>query len=256
MSINANQAPVVGKTHPDETTIRHQLSDAAKSYDWEKVIAILEARPELINVTRPGGTALYTPLHQAANGGTSLAIIERLLELGAHPKLRTAKAETALEIATRKGHHNIAQLLRQKLEKVEDSSSRYFPPEISTAQTVCALRFQGYKYAKSVTPSSGKTLQKLIAPVVENLVLHRSDSDNFAAFFGLQRYLHKWGGECLAKQSKEHRAYDYLFLHLYTREPAAPFRVAEYCDQWQNSYAHQAEEIAATIRGNLVRANR
>ena len=243
--------PASQKAH-DETTTRDQLAAAAKAYAWEKAITILEAHPELINVTRPGGKSLYTPLHQAANGNAPPAIIEQLLALGAQPKLRTAKNETALDIARRKSHHTIAQLLSQKLEKVEHDPSLYLPIEVSTAQTVCALRFQGYEYAESVKSSFNEVIKNLVLPIVENLVLHRLDSDNFAAFFGLQRYLHKWGGEQLTKQSKEHRAYDYLFLHLYTREPSATFCTAEYCERWQSVYAHQAEEIAGIVRRNLV----
>ena len=51
---------------------------------------------------------------------------------------------------------------------------------------------------------------------MKSLTLHVKQEDNLAAFFALQRFLHKWGGEHLTKYADEHIAYDFLFLHLYT----------------------------------------
>ncbi|MBF2073005.1 MAG: hypothetical protein IGS50_04475 [Synechococcales cyanobacterium C42_A2020_086] len=83
--------------------------------------------------------------------------------------------------------------------------------------------------------------------------LHSSNNDNFAALFGLQRFLHKWGGEYLTKYSKEHIAYDFLFLHLYSCEPPEPFRHNEYCLQWQENFLPKVENIAATVRKSFRR---
>ena len=49
--------------------VRQNLADSAKNYDWPRVMAILSEHQELINTTRPGGSSLYAPLHQAAHGG-------------------------------------------------------------------------------------------------------------------------------------------------------------------------------------------
>jgi hypothetical protein len=39
----------------DEVAIRHQFADAAKEYNWEKTLEILNTRSDLINVTTPLG---------------------------------------------------------------------------------------------------------------------------------------------------------------------------------------------------------
>lgn len=83
--------------------------------------------------------------------------------------------------------------------------------------------------------------------------MHSSNNDNFAAFFGLQRFLHKWRGEYLTKYSEEHIAYDFLFLHLYSCEPPEPFRQSEYCHQWQVDFLPRAESLAATVRKSFRR---
>ncbi len=53
----------------DAAAIRQQLADAAKSYNWDAVLALLARQGDLINCTRLGGRSLYTVLHQAAHGG-------------------------------------------------------------------------------------------------------------------------------------------------------------------------------------------
>src|SRR5688572_28631433 len=84
--------------------LRQRLADAAKAYDWPQVFALLTESEDLVNVTRPGGSSWYTPLHQAAHGGAPTEVVERLLVLGAWRTLRTANGERALEIARRQGH--------------------------------------------------------------------------------------------------------------------------------------------------------
>jgi len=125
------------------------------------------------------------------------------------------------------------------------------------AQNVCALRFLGYEYEIAVGISSqaitGAGLSKLIQPVVESLLLHESDNDNFAAFFGLQRYLGKWGGDHLTKYAEEHLAFDFLFLHLYLKEPQAQFSNHEFCREWEAKYRPISESIAAVVRKSFVR---
>jgi hypothetical protein len=70
--------------------IRHELADAAKMYNWQLTLDILKTNVKLINSTRPDGKALYTPLHQAAHGGTSVEIVQQLLAMGAWRTLRNA----------------------------------------------------------------------------------------------------------------------------------------------------------------------
>ena len=129
--------------------------------------------------------------------------------------------------------------------------------EITKAQTVCALRFQGYEYEEAagiaVDGVTGGGLSRLIDPVVETLNLHTVHEGNFAAFFGLQRYLFKWGGEYLAKDSKEHIAFDFLFLHLYRLNVPARFSNEEYVSQWNRKFMASAEVLAGELRGSYRR---
>jgi hypothetical protein len=45
----------------DSVRVRQGLADAAKNYDWPRVIAILSEHQELVNTPRPGGSSLYAP---------------------------------------------------------------------------------------------------------------------------------------------------------------------------------------------------
>lgn len=246
-----------GKLGRNRTEIRHQLADAAKTYKWQKVLELLNTHPDLINSTRPGGESLYTPLHQAAHGNAPPEVIQQLLDLGASLIINNIEDERPVDIAKRKGHQHLIQLLNPDQEESEHVSILYFPSEVTEAQSICALRFQGYEYECSIntaaSEATGGYLAELIKPVVEELTLHNSNNDNFAALFGLQRFLHKWGGEYLTKYSKEHIAYDFLFLHLYSCEPPELFRHNEYCLQWQEDFLPKVENIAATVRKSFRR---
>lgn len=95
----------------DEVVIRHALADAAKQYNWKKTFEILDKRPDLLNVTRPDGRSLYSPLHQSAHGNAPVEVVQKMLDMGAWRTLRNADDERAVDIAKRKGHHCLVQLL-------------------------------------------------------------------------------------------------------------------------------------------------
>ncbi len=100
---------------PDEARVRHELADAAKRYDWKAVLGIIRSHPVLINVARPGSSSLYAPLHQAAHGDAPPKVIEAMLEAGAWRMLRDARGERATDIARRKGHRGLVDLLEPKV---------------------------------------------------------------------------------------------------------------------------------------------
>ncbi|WAL60006.1 ankyrin repeat domain-containing protein [Thermocoleostomius sinensis] len=95
----------------DEVVIRHALADAAKQYNWKKTLEILDERPDLINVTRPDGQSLYTPLHQAAHGNAPVEVVQKMVGMGAWRTLRNIADERAVDIAKRKGYQGLIQLL-------------------------------------------------------------------------------------------------------------------------------------------------
>ena len=77
------------------------VSELAFSGEWESLLPILRAKPDLVNhAKQPKG---YTPLHQAAWHGASPGVIHELLMLGANPALTTcSKSQTPQEIAAEK----------------------------------------------------------------------------------------------------------------------------------------------------------
>jgi hypothetical protein len=101
----------------DAVRLRQRLAAAAKDYDWPRVLAILSEHPELINVTRPGGSSLYAPLHQAAHGGAPVEIAQRLISLGAWRTLQNARGERPVDIAERRGNSHLLGILAPDLKR-------------------------------------------------------------------------------------------------------------------------------------------
>lgn len=90
---------------------RQDLANYARDYDWNKVLQLVVARPELINTTRPGGHSLFAPLHQAAHGGADLEVIQQLIDLGGWRTLRNAEGERPFDIAKHKRHAHLLEIL-------------------------------------------------------------------------------------------------------------------------------------------------
>lgn len=96
----------------DHAARRHALADAAKGYDWMKVLSLIEADPSLVNTTRPDGQSLYAPLHQAAHGNAPQDVCETLIRLGAWRTLENARGERAVDVAERLGHDRLMAILQ------------------------------------------------------------------------------------------------------------------------------------------------
>lgn len=101
----------------EANVVRQQLADAAKVYDWTTVLSILSENPHLINCTRPDGPSGFTVLHQAAHGGASADVIQQLIDLGAWRSLRTTEGERAVDIAQRRKHHQLVDLLTPQIQR-------------------------------------------------------------------------------------------------------------------------------------------
>jgi hypothetical protein len=100
----------------DAANTRIALADAAKSYKWSTVFELLSKYGDFVNSCRPGGKSLYAPLHQAAYAGAPADIVHRLLELGAWRTLQNARGERAVDVAERKGHHQLRETLEPVLK--------------------------------------------------------------------------------------------------------------------------------------------
>ena len=95
-----------------ETEIaRNALADAARTHQWGSVLAILREHPDWVNASRPGGSSLFAPLHQAAYGAAPIEVVEALLELGAFRTLRNARGERPVDVADRRDHRHLCQAL-------------------------------------------------------------------------------------------------------------------------------------------------
>ena len=105
-----------GMTQPEtinESSLqsRIELADAAKAGDWTKVLTVLESDSSLINVCRPGGKSLFAPIHQAAYCGAPESVVQRLIDAGAWRTLQNSRGERAVDVAQRRGHAHLFQLL-------------------------------------------------------------------------------------------------------------------------------------------------
>lgn len=77
-----------------------------------------DRRPEIVklliargaHVDGRGSPTAHTPLHEAAFNG-DLPLVRLLLDRGADRALRTGEGETALDVAVKQGHHDVACLL-------------------------------------------------------------------------------------------------------------------------------------------------
>ena len=93
----------------------NKLADAARSGDWATVMQVLDGEWKwlAVNQWRPGGTAWFTVLHQAAWHGAPKSVVADLLERGALRSLRDAKGRTAFDVAVEHDHEGrLGELLQ------------------------------------------------------------------------------------------------------------------------------------------------
>jgi len=101
----------------DDSQVRQEIADAAKAYDWPRVVSLLGDQRKLVNTTRPGGSSLYAPLHQAAHGDAPTEVILSLVKLGAWRTLQNGLGERPIDVATKRGHLHLLGVLAPKLKR-------------------------------------------------------------------------------------------------------------------------------------------
>lgn len=104
-----------------------RISELSYSYAWPNVIEEIQSFPDMVNTCKfPTNNSepakLYTPLHQAANGRAQKNVFEELLKLGASKTLKTAKGETAYDIAKRLG---MSEDILKLIEVPEEVTKNY-----------------------------------------------------------------------------------------------------------------------------------
>jgi Ankyrin repeats (many copies) len=79
----------------------HRLADVAKAGNWPAVMRVLDQEWKwmVINQWRPGGTAWFTTLHQAAWHGAPAEVVTELINRGSLRSLRDSKGRTAFDVA-------------------------------------------------------------------------------------------------------------------------------------------------------------
>lgn len=91
--------------------LRNALADAAKNYQWPRMLELLSKYGDLVNTTRPGGSSLFTPLHQAAHGGAPVEVVQRLIDMCAFRTVQNARGERPVDVAERRGHRHLLGVL-------------------------------------------------------------------------------------------------------------------------------------------------
>ena len=95
---------------------RHAVTDAARHDDWSRVFELLSKPVKWVNSIRPGGSSWHAPLHQAAWHSAPVAVVQRLIDLGAWRTLQNARGERALDVAERRGHRHLFRVLAPEIK--------------------------------------------------------------------------------------------------------------------------------------------
>jgi hypothetical protein len=131
----------------------------------------------------------------------------------------------------------------------------HIPWELEETIMNCALRFDGYAWLEAHPDCNDEANGVLPERHLRELVLDPDAEVNFAAFFLLQRFLHKWGGEMLPPSHKHHTAYRFLFLHLYALPTPARWVSREYEEKWESIPAGRLAAAASAVRRVLLAAD-
>lgn len=108
----------------------------------------------------------------------------------------------------------------------------------------CALRFHGYNYQDTHPFDHQRALDHFITDNEWDI----SQTEQLAVFFLLQRFLYKWGGEQLPKNSREWKAFRSLFLITHAYDIPAEYRHQDYYTSWERDYQPYQNAYVARVR--------
>ncbi|MFZ0832513.1 MAG: ankyrin repeat domain-containing protein [Mycobacterium sp.] len=101
----------------------HRLADAAKVRDWSTVFGLLDDPDRRVDVNwwRPGGTAWFTVLHQAAWHGAPIDVVVELVARGALRSVTDSRGRTPYGVyldrcATKDLAHKAGSMARELLK--------------------------------------------------------------------------------------------------------------------------------------------
>jgi 5-methylcytosine-specific restriction enzyme subunit McrC len=150
-------------------------------------------------------------------------------------------------------HDDLISLVSEQSETIPANQAKQplDPMKLEDAITTCALRFMGYEYWEerhhAFEGAHSGDFSALTVDLIKTGILHDNDDDNLCAFFILQRYLCKMGGDQLREDSPERIGYYRLFLHCYKLKISDAFKYQEYHDQWVRHGQVNHEAIAAQV---------
>lgn len=124
--------------------------------------------------------------------------------------------------------------------------------DVDHTMILCAMRFDGYRWLETTQGRGANDFTPWTEPVARTMCLHLTDTENFAAYFALQRWLFKWGGEMQAPSAADHTAFRFLFLHLHHLPTPPEFLNPEYGRQWTNLDRQIIVAHAARVRHALL----
>lgn len=114
----------------------------------------------------------------------------------------------------------------------------------SDVLTAWALRFDGYRYASEHDYPNDNGMDTFKRTGDWS---HLTDLEKLTAFFRLQRYLCKWGGETLSQRSVTWRAFRQLFLDTVDLSIPEAYRMRESYEEWARDYAPKRDECVALV---------
>lgn len=86
--------------HDHVVVASHRFADAAKAGDWSVVLQILNNPTQQVDINwwRPGGSAWFTVLHQAAWHGAPVNVVASFIRHGALLNLTESRGRTAYDV--------------------------------------------------------------------------------------------------------------------------------------------------------------
>lgn len=110
--------------------------------------------------------------------------------------------------------------------------------------TNSALRFDGYAYEKDHEIDVENLLTRAKDRGIDSL----SHPEKFCAFFALQRFLYKWGGERLSRNGPTWRLFRGLFLCIYAEEVPTGYYDKAYQAEWERKIVPRLELCVNVVR--------
>ena len=123
--------------------------------------------------------------------------------------------------------------------------------------SVCALQFDGFRYAKLFPVVHGNALQPLerfVSVFAQAYQFFALPEENWAAFFMVRRMLSNAGEDFFSRRGPLQNMAGLLYLHLHHREVPTAFALQGNRERWQCVSRIERDECAAFVSRWLAEA--